>query len=181
MLDWGCNHAPDSCLLRAWAGDRYEFHACDVGEPGRFPAFHDFARVSYSRLTHLYKLPYGDAQYDAVIASGVLEHTAMDYESLKELHRVLKPGGVLVVTYLPNRWSADEWHRRNVRGCNFHRRLYGRIETRRFLRHYGFDVVADGYQVKLRSDRQGLAARALPPLAWLSSVLCFAARKVTSL
>src|SRR4051812_37448356 len=43
VLDWGCNHAPDSCLVREWAGDRFELHGCDFQEPNGYAAFHHFA------------------------------------------------------------------------------------------------------------------------------------------
>ncbi len=105
----------------------------------------------------------------------------MDYESLKELHRVLKPGGVLVISYLPNRWSVAEWLRRNVTRTDFHYRLYGRSEVRRLLLHSGFQVLNSRYQAELCGGWRGTAARMLFPLAALSSVQCFAARKVTSL
>ena len=178
VLDWGCNHAPDSCLLRAWAGDRYELHACDFGAPGRFTAFHDFARVAFAPLEHVFQLPYFDAQFDAVLASGVLEHTAMDYESLKELHRVLKPGGVLIITYLPNRLSVMEWVRRNVYRKDYHRRLYGRAETQRLFQHTGFEVLDGRYQATCRG---GLFSSVLRPLVPFSSVHCFALRKRTDM
>src|SRR5947209_15166267 len=50
VLDWGCNHAPDSCLLRAWAGARLELHGTDFRPAGTFPAFHGYARLAYTPL-----------------------------------------------------------------------------------------------------------------------------------
>jgi ubiquinone/menaquinone biosynthesis C-methylase UbiE len=52
-------------------------------------------------LSEIVKLPYPDDSFDAVLASGVLEHVPLDYESLKELHRVLRVRGRMIVTYLP--------------------------------------------------------------------------------
>jgi SAM-dependent methyltransferase len=144
VLDWGCFHAPDSCLLRARFADRLELHGCDFSAPGQYPVFHDFARIKYTPLTDLVRLPYPDAMFDVVIGSGALEHTAQDYESLKQLHRVLRPGGTLIVTYLPNRWSVMEWWRR-VSRQTFHLRLYGLSEARRLLLHSGFYPHAAGY------------------------------------
>lgn len=46
----------------------------------------------------VYSLPYADATFDAVILSEVLEHVERDVEALAELRRVLKPGGVLLIT-----------------------------------------------------------------------------------
>lgn len=42
-------------------------------------------------------LPFPDASYDCVIASHVLEHIREDRQALKEIRRVLKPGGIAVL------------------------------------------------------------------------------------
>src|SRR4029434_2720414 len=81
-------------------------------------------------------LPYADESFDAVVGSGALEHTAMDGESLKELYRVLKPNGLLVVTFLPHAYSWDEWRRRSRSG-DLHRRLYTRRGFARLLLEHG--------------------------------------------
>ncbi len=179
VLDWGCNHAPDSCLLRASGGD-YALHGCDFRQPGHFRAFHDFADLQFRPLAHPHHIPYHDAHFDAVIASGVLEHAVWEYESLKELHRLLRPGGVLVITYLPNRLSVQEWLLRSVHKKG-HLRLYGRAATRRMLLGTGFEVLDARFQAELCGGWQGAAMRTVPGLAAFSSVLCFAARKLTSM
>lgn len=146
VLDWGCNHAPDSCLLRGQFGERFRLYACDFVEAGRYGVFGGYARAEYTQLGDVLRLPYADNSFAAVVGSGVLEHTAMDYEVLKELYRVLEPDGTLVLTYLPNRLSVEEWLRRVVHRRDFHRRLYGLGEARHLLRRTGFDPVAGGYQ-----------------------------------
>lgn len=137
-LDWGCMHGPDSCLLRDTLGDAAEIHGCDFYPEAEHAEFRAFARVNYKRLTDHVRLPYEEASFDAVIGSGCLEHTAMDYESLKEIYRIMKPGGVFVITYLPYYLSHDEWYRRKIRKQAFHRRLYGRRELSQLLKRTGF-------------------------------------------
>jgi SAM-dependent methyltransferase len=44
------------------------------------------------------RIPVEDAQFDAVICSQVLEHVFTPTEFLAELHRVLRPGGLLLLT-----------------------------------------------------------------------------------
>ena len=43
ILDWGCNHAPDSCLLRMAYGQRLRLHGCDFVDSGLYAVFHEFA------------------------------------------------------------------------------------------------------------------------------------------
>jgi SAM-dependent methyltransferase len=46
----------------------------------------------------IYALPYPDNCFDAVILSEVLEHIERDVDGLREIYRVLKPGGVVAIT-----------------------------------------------------------------------------------
>jgi len=53
----------------------------------------------------LERLPFPDAFFDAVLAMGVLEYLPNYAHALREMSRVLRPGGVAVLT-APNRASA---------------------------------------------------------------------------
>lgn len=152
ILDWGCQHAPDACMIREVLGDSVEIHGCDFVEPGFYPGFHGFAGLHFQHLDDPVRLPYRSWMFDAVIASGVLEHTMMDYESLKELHRVLKPGGLLAISFLPNRLSLSEWVARR-RGLTCHLRLYGRGEAHRMLLHHGFQPIESRYHQLIPAHR----------------------------
>lgn len=50
---------------------------------------------------NIYNMPYPDNTFDAVILSEVLEHIERDVDGLKEVYRVLKPGGMVAIT-VPN-------------------------------------------------------------------------------
>jgi SAM-dependent methyltransferase len=187
-LDWGCNHGPDSCLLRATCGDALELHACDVGGAGDFPGFRAYARASYRRLTDIVSLPYEAGQFDVVVGSGVLEHVAMDYESLREIHRVLKPWGLFVVTYYPYEYSLHEWWLRRVRKERFHQRRSTPRALEILLKRAGLvpfemtshyvlpDVVNDSPVNRFRCA----VRRAITP-PFRVPVLCALARKVQSM
>ncbi|MFB3891596.1 MAG: methyltransferase domain-containing protein [Phycisphaerae bacterium] len=183
VLDWGCHHAPDSCLVRAALGDGNELHGCDFDVPGLFPAFHEFAALRYVRLLDHAALPYDDGYLDAVIGAGALEHSADDRACIAELRRCLKPGGILVVTYLPNRWSYEEWFSR-LRHRPSHDRLYALKGLDGMLKDAGFIPLEMGYQARsgALSAVSGAspvrtAAMRLAQLHRLTGCLCVAARK----
>ena len=72
------------------------------------------------------QLPFADGEFDRVVAAEVLEHIHADIEAIKELVRVLRPGGTLAVSvprWLPEviNWKlSDDYH--NAEGG--HIRIY---------------------------------------------------------
>lgn len=68
-------------------------------------------------------LPFEDHSFSHVIASEVLEHLADDQSALREISRVLKPDGVLVITFP-------------------HRRFYFSYDDR-FVKHYRRYEISD--------------------------------------
>ncbi|MBD3165168.1 methyltransferase domain-containing protein, partial [bacterium] len=48
-------------------------------------------------------LPFRDASFDAVISFEVLEHVVSPVRTMRELHRILKPGGTVLIS-VPNKW-----------------------------------------------------------------------------
>lgn len=184
VLEWGAQHGPDGCLIRAAYGEQADLHACDFVPPGQYEVFAGFASASYQQLTDPVRLPHEADSFDAVIASGVLEHTARDYDSLGELYRVLRPGGALIITWLPNRLSVEEWYRRVVRKRDYHRRLYGRGEITQLLKRSGFVPAVAEYQTYYRERWRGRLGwlggltGVLGPLDCFASCLRVIARKV---
>ncbi|MBC6401178.1 MAG: class I SAM-dependent methyltransferase [Ekhidna sp.] len=62
--------------------------------------------------------PFGDNKFDAIITFHVIEHVKKDKEFVKEVCRVLKPGGVALIT-TPNikmTLSRNPWHVREYTG-----------------------------------------------------------------
>jgi ubiquinone/menaquinone biosynthesis C-methylase UbiE len=94
-------------------------------------------------------LPFADETFDAIIMSEVLEHTRDEERALAEAARVLRPGGVIVLT-VPQSGPLEVMDLTNLklRMPGLHRRFYGwkhRGDYSRFVpvsdwhRHYSLD------------------------------------------
>jgi ubiquinone/menaquinone biosynthesis C-methylase UbiE len=66
------------------------------------------------------KLPFADSSFDVVYSNGVLHHTPDTAAAVREIHRVLKPGGVakvmLYYRHSLNYWGEIILHRGLLRG-----------------------------------------------------------------
>lgn len=73
-------------------------------------------------------LPFGDEQFDFVLSNEVIEHVSNDYYYARELVRVTKTGGRIII-FCPNRWYPVEQHGVFWRG-NYH---FGNIPLVNYL------------------------------------------------
>lgn len=67
------------------------------------PAVMDNTNLTDAVVSDLGHLPYEDATFDVVFSKYVFEHLDRPLNVLRELRRVLKPGGHLLI-HTPNRW-----------------------------------------------------------------------------
>ena len=68
------------------------------------------------------RLPFADASFDTVFCSQVLEHVPEPWLALEEFERILKPGGVLILSVPHISWLHNEPHdylRFTCHGVNF--------------------------------------------------------------
>lgn len=100
--------------------------------------------VSASCNSDVTRLPFPDGVFDHIIASEVLEHVDDDNAALRELVRVLRPGGRFAATVpasLPETicWKlSDEYHAPKAVGG--HVRIYGHGELADRMRLAGLDI-----------------------------------------
>jgi len=110
-------------------------------------------------------LPFGEGTFDAVVALDVLEHIPDDGAAAVELARVLKPGGMAVITVPAYRslWSGHDV-------ALMHQRRYRSEEVRRLLEGAGLEVKRLSYTVAallpavwvVRKLQNALAGKAEP-------------------
>lgn len=134
--------------------------------PGLRTVSADLARAADLRLD-VTALPFPDASFGAVLCNHVLEHVADDRGALRELRRVLRPGGwaLLQVPLDPQRaetleddGTLDPQERTRRFGQPDHVRVYGRDYAHR-LREAGFAVSEHHLAAELgpaESRRRGL-------------------------
>ncbi|RJR46478.1 MAG: methyltransferase domain-containing protein [Deltaproteobacteria bacterium] len=101
VLDIGCGAGLDSLLAAKMAGPEGRVAGVDVTQ-----AMIDKAKANLSvlgltnvtfQLAEAESLPFPDNEFDAVISNGVFNLTLDKEKALLEAHRVLKPGGRLML------------------------------------------------------------------------------------
>jgi ubiquinone/menaquinone biosynthesis C-methylase UbiE len=107
ILECGCGRATVS---RYMAGRGYACTMLDYSEQAIELAKASFASSSLKGefvLGDMNHLPFPDNQFDAVHSGGVLEFFDDITVPLREIVRVLKPGGLFVVNIIPNKFSCQ--------------------------------------------------------------------------
>lgn len=103
---------------------------------------------------NLERLPFDDSEFDLVVSVQVIEHLLDPSAGVRELHRVLRPGGTLLLStdnrrsLITRTLNAPRWivasllRKRNSRvRITFPHRSFTRRELTRLLREAGLEVV----------------------------------------
>lgn len=101
------------------------------------------------------KLPFKDNSFDKIIMSEVAEHLPDDVKGLKEVYRVIKPGGILCLTvpsanypflWDPVNWLLEHLFETHIKSgffagiWNQHERLYEKNQIKKVIEKAGFRV-----------------------------------------
>lgn len=152
LLDIGCGTGANLPMLLSLAQQKVQVVGVDFSSLAL-----DFARsqAQAERLQLLQgdalHLPFKDNSFDAVTMLDVLEHLKDDHHALREVRRVLRPGGAIIwsVPAYKHLWSVHD-------EALHHFRRYEMPELRGLLRTSGFDV-----------QRLSFAMSMMPPITWL--------------
>jgi 2-polyprenyl-3-methyl-5-hydroxy-6-metoxy-1,4-benzoquinol methylase len=134
-LDWGTGKGHVTHLLKAHGA---AVTSCDVDIPSGDSSFGQHTPVIAQSgiqvvpLSHEFILPFESASFDIVISMGVLEHVPQERKSLSEIHRILRPNGLLFCFYLPQSLSWTQTIAR-LRGDTYHERLYTKQKVMQLL------------------------------------------------
>jgi ubiquinone/menaquinone biosynthesis C-methylase UbiE len=106
------------------------------------------------------RLPFADASFDRILCTEVLEHIPDDRATIREIMRVLRPGGTVAVS-VPDHLSESifwrlSWQYRNTPGGHVH--IYSRWEVASKLKDAGLRL----YAVRFR--------HAFETLYWLARI-----------
>lgn len=129
LLDIGCG--------TGWVGDFFERYTGIDGSPDAVARAREKGRnVIEGDLAR--PLPFADGSFDSALVKDVLEHVPDPVALVREVHRVLRPGG-LVFASSPDaqRWVWDDYT---------HRRPFTRKSFRLLFADQGFEVREVGYE-----------------------------------
>ena len=98
-------------------------------------------------------LPFGDAAFDCVISFQVIEHIEKDREFVREIHRVLRPGGRFIVTTpnAPMSLTRNPWHVREYTAAELQRLLGEVFAEVELLGVFGNEKIMAYYEQNRRS------------------------------
>lgn len=108
------------------------------------------------------EIGFPDAHFDLFLCNHVLEHVPDDRLAMREIYRVLKPGGRALLTvpinpevdHTEEDRSFDRHQRREFYGSQHHLRYYGAKDFMDRLTEAGFDVAP--YRIDEAADRTTL-------------------------
>jgi 2-polyprenyl-3-methyl-5-hydroxy-6-metoxy-1,4-benzoquinol methylase len=146
LLDIGCGNGAYSARLLPLG---YVVHGIDLTEE-QIARARENGLIARIHTLETGPLPYDDGAFDIVLAGEIIEHLVDTSAFLRDIHRVLKPGGCVILT-TPNLASFENrvrllfgqypvWMEYKLEGGQGHVRAYTMRTLVRHLRETGFTV-----------------------------------------
>ena len=142
--------APELCYIKRFEElKNLDYVTADIESP--------LAKVKMD----IHEIPFEENTFDVVFCNHVLEHVNDDKKAVKEINRVLKPGGwaILQVPFFPplkketfeDSSVTSPAEREKLFGQDDHVRMYGEDYADR-LRSTGIEIVEEDFVLKLSED-----------------------------
>lgn len=126
VLDAGAGQGRYRPLLAHTEYRAQDFAAYEGTDSGPLPE--DWAYVALDYVCDITAIPVEDASFDVVLCTEVLEHVPDPLAALRELTRVLRPGGTLLVTApLGSGMHQEPYHFYGGFSSHFYRTHLGRL------------------------------------------------------
>lgn len=113
VLEIGCGRGGFSCwFARTWPNSMLtaaDFSDTAIAKASAFARSENLCNVDW-KVADIQSMPWPDNSFDTVISCETIEHVPEPRTALKELARVLRPGGKLYLT-CPNYFSLAGLHR----------------------------------------------------------------------
>ncbi len=176
-LDWGCGNGHFAYFLTqsGFTTQGYSFEAIP-----RFLARQPTFSHTQGQTSDPFSLPYNSASFDAVFSMGVLEHVhergGDQARSLREIERLLKPGGLFLIFHLPNSNSWIEFLVRTIkRSANTqkhaHSKLFSRKSFEQLLYGTSFEIIESGRYNSIPRNSLNRLPKAVANQRWLCRAL----------
>ncbi len=126
VLDLGAGSAKYRDIIKKGAG---EYIAFDI-VPG----------PNIDVTGDIFDMPFEDGQFDVVVSTQVLEHVEKPWVMAKEIGRILKKGGVCIITapfMVPYHPDPSDYFRYSKEGLEF------------LFKNEGFEIIESGYYGKI--------------------------------
>ncbi|TAM01264.1 MAG: methyltransferase domain-containing protein [Paraburkholderia sp.] len=161
VLDIACGEGYGSAILAKYAKDVTGVDISHEAVEHAVARYGDVPNLSF-RQGSATAIPLADASVDAVVSFETLEHLTQHDEMLAEIHRVLKPGGFLILSSPNKKVYSDDRNFKN----EFHVRELYFAELDALVKRYFSGVTYYGQRlatssVILPEDRQDAAYSAL--------------------